>query len=166
MDRAQDIRTTFVRNGPEIVGTTARLAAVAGVFLPWTVLDDSSVASNGPELAMYFWEGADREYLRSADFLKYVGFCAAPWVVAAAVLLAAVKPTLFQRDSVGGISPRWPGRWFSSTAAWTRSTTATPRRLDWFLPLLGMWAVVLGTTVSLTLVGARSFSDRELGDGF
>ena len=34
MDRAQDIRATFVRNGPEIVGTTARLAAVAGVFLP------------------------------------------------------------------------------------------------------------------------------------
>ena len=166
MDKAQDIRTTFVRNGPEIVGTTARLAAVAGVFLPWAVLDDSSVASNGPELAMYFWEGADREYLRSADFLKFVGFCAAPWVVAAAVLLAAVKPMLFQRDSVGGHFAAVAGALVFLYCGVDAVDDRHVEAFGLFLPLLGMWAVFLGTTVSLTLVGARSFSDRELGDGF
>ncbi len=160
METQHDLRGRFTRNWPEALATAARLAALVGVFLPWALLDDASKAANGPELAAYFWEGADRDFLRSTDLIKFLGFCAAPWVVSTAVLIAALKPIVTKNQSL-----------FAHVASFAAILVfiycGTGAVDDWhaeffglLVPLIGLWVVTLGTVVSATIAGMRGQFDQ------
>ncbi|MXX93746.1 MAG: hypothetical protein F4Y63_09930 [Chloroflexi bacterium] len=162
MEAQNDLRGWFARNWPEGLATAARLAALVGVFLPWVLLDDASRASNGPELAAYFWDGADRDFLRSTDLVKFLGFCAAPWVVSAAVLIAALKPMVTKDQSLFAHVT-------SIAAILVFSYCGTGAVDDWhaeffglLVPMVGLWIVTLGTAVSMTIAGTRGqFTQRQ-----
>ena len=164
------LRAAARENVHAIVGHAARILALIGLFLPWALMDDAASPLTGPQFAVYFWDGADSDYLWSTQTLAFVAFSAAPWAICASVAYATAK-SMISMDS-----PLAHGIALVSIVLflWNGSNAvddAHPHVFAFFVPHVGLLAVIAGMVVStatLTIsrgsLGTQSYSFRRAGD--
>ena len=130
-----------------IVGHAARFVALVGLFLPWALMDDAAIPLTGPQFAVYFWDGADRDYLWSTQTLAFVAFSCAPWAICVSVVYATVKSII----SAG--SPLAHGIALASIVLflWTGRNAVDEAHLhvfSFFVPHIGLMTVTAGMIIS------------------
>ena len=130
-------------------------------------MDDAASSLTGPKIAVYFWNGADREYLLENRFLEILVFSAATWTIFVCVMYATVRPMFVGHSLTAHILTLVA---FIAFLLGARNAVDDDHIVVWnmFIPHIGLWAIAVSTLVSMVMILAseRSHANPPYGHRF